>query len=67
MVVEHACYLRARNKLSNLSSSITPAIAQLVEHLTEIAAAIGWSLVRFRVAGFTSCRIAHDRGLCCSE
>ena len=29
----------------------TPAIAQLVEHLTVEVAAIRWSLVRFRVAG----------------
>ena len=29
-----------------------PAIAQLVEHLTVGCAAIRWSLVRFRVAGF---------------
>ena len=29
-----------------------PAIAQLVEHLTVDPAAIRWSLVRFRVAGF---------------
>ena len=32
--------------------STTPAIAQLVEHLTVDAADIRWSLVRFRVAGF---------------
>ena len=30
----------------------TPAIAQLVEHLTVDSADIRWSLVRFRVAGF---------------
>ena len=31
---------------------LTPAIAQLVEHLTVDPADIRWSLVRFRVAGF---------------
>ena len=31
---------------------MTPAIAQLAEHLTETHAVIRWSLVRFRVAGF---------------
>ena len=30
-----------------------PAIAQLVEHLTVDSAGIRWSLVRFRVAGFS--------------
>ena len=33
-------------------SKYTPAIAQLVEHLTVDSAEIRWSLVRFRVAGF---------------
>ena len=34
-----------------LEDADRPAIAQLVEHLTVTAAAIRWSLIRFRVAG----------------
>ena len=36
----------------SITMSFKPAIAQLVEHLTVEKAAIRWSLVRFRVAGF---------------
>jgi hypothetical protein len=39
----------------------TPAIAQLVEHLTVDSADIRWSLVRFRVAGFSYMRRTLDR------
>ena len=43
----------------------TPAIAQLVEHLTVDAADIRWSLVRFRVAGF-GCQVFQlTSGSCC--
>ena len=37
-----------------------PAIAQLVEHLTLNCAAIRWSLVRFRMAGFLFIRVESD-------
>ena len=43
-------------------SPTTPAIAQLAEHLTVEHAAIRWSLVRFRVAGFLAGR-RDDAGL----
>ena len=39
----------------------TPAIAQLVEHLTVDSAEIRWSLVRFRVAGFSCIMNAANR------
>ena len=38
----------------------SPAIAQLVEHLTVDPADIRWSLVRFRVAGFVQARILNS-------
>ena len=40
------------DELAKKNTLVSPAIAQLVEHLTVDSADIRWSLVRFRVAGF---------------
>ena len=47
-----ATLLSGRRPSAYTRKHTTPAIAQLAEHLTVEHAAIRWSLVRFRVAGF---------------